>query len=58
MNSIELNIYYSLVHEGLMPSNKCKLGINFPSARITYEILNYPKFLFVLFDMSSYQHLK
>ena len=58
MNTIELNIYYSLVYEGLMPCNKCKLGINFPSARITYEIVNYPKFLFVLFDMRSYQHLK
>ena len=25
MNTIELNIYYSLVYEGLMPCNKCKL---------------------------------
>ena len=58
MNNIELNIYYSLVYDGLMPCNDCNLWNNFPTARITYQIISYPHFLFILFDMRSYQHLK
>ena len=53
-----MNIYYSLVYDGLMPCNNCNLGNNFPTARITYQIISYPNFLFILFDMRSYQHLK
>ena len=36
---------------------KCNLGKNFSSSRISYQILNYPKFLFILFDNSSYNQL-
>ena len=58
MNNIEMNIYYSLVYDGLATCNICNLGDNFPTARITYQIVNYPQFLFVLFDMRSYHGLK
>ena len=58
LNSIELNISYSLVYDGLMPCDKCNLGNNFPTSRIIYEIISYPKFLFILFDMRSYEQLK
>ena len=58
MNNIEMNIYYSLVYDGLATFNICNLGDNFPTARITYQIINYPQFLFVLFDMRSYHRLK
>ena len=58
LNSIELNISYSLVYDGLTPCDKCNLGNNFPTSRIIYEIISYPKFLFILFDMRSYEQLK
>ena len=54
MGNIELNIQYSLVYDGLTPCNKCNLGNNFPTCRILYQIISYPKFLFVLFDLRSF----
>ena len=51
-------INYPLVYDGLMTCNKCNLGKNFPSSRITYQIITYPKFLFILFDLRSYEQLK
>ena len=58
MGNIELNIHYSLVYDGLTPCNKCNLGSNFPTRRILYQIISYPKFLFILFDLRSYLQLK
>ena len=58
MNIIELTISYSLVYNGLIPYDKFNLGNNFPTSRIIYEIISYPKFLFILFDMRSYEQLK
>ena len=37
---------------------KCNLGDNFPTCNIFYTVSNYPKFLFVLFDLRSYSQLK
>ena len=58
MNNIEMIINYSLVYDGLMTCNKYNLGKNFPTSRITYQIITYPKFLFILFDLRSYEQLK
>ena len=58
MNKIEMIINYSLVYEGLMTFNNCILGKNFPTSIKTYQIINYPKFLFILFDLRSYEQLK
>ena len=40
-----------------MICDKCNLGSNFPTSRVSYKIINYPKFLFVLFDFRSYYQL-
>ena len=57
MNNIKTILQYSLVFDELMVCYTCNLGKNFPSSRISYQILNYPKFLFILFDIRSYNQL-
>ena len=57
LKNIEMNLQYTLVYDELMVCERCNLGKNFPSSRITYQILNYPQFLFILFDLRSYNQL-
>ena len=57
LNSIEDNLNVSLVYDGLMLCEKCNFGQAYPTSRIYYYIDQYPKFLFVLFDLGSYMQL-
>ena len=57
LNSIEDNLNVSLVYDGLMIYEKCNFGKAYPTSRIYYYIDQYPKFLFVLFDLGSYMQL-
>jgi hypothetical protein len=52
INNNENILNYSLVLDGLSVCEKCKYGLNTPAYRINYKIIQYPQFLFVLFDFS------
>jgi len=56
--NIETIISFKLIFNGLISCDKCKLGEEFPTCNIYYNITNYPQFLFVLFDLNSYSNLK
>ena len=57
IKNIETILSYSLIYDGLTNCEICKLGENTTSCRIYYNIINYPKYLFILFDFSSYTQI-
>ena len=57
IKNIETIFSYSLIYDGLTNCEICNLGENTPSCRIYYNIINYPKYLFILFDFSSYTQI-
>ena len=57
LNCIGDNVNVSLINVGLMPCEKYNFGQDYPISRIYYYIDQYPKFLFVLFDLGSFMQL-
>ena len=52
-------ILYNLIYEDLTKCKKYNLGKNYySSCRIFYNIINFHKYLLILFDLRSYYQLK
>lgn len=55
LSNIESILTYSLIFDGLTKCDFCNFDDNLLTCRISYEIVEYPKFLFVIFDLGSYE---
>lgn len=55
LSNIETILSYSLIFDGLVKCDFCNFEDNLLTCRISYKIIEFPKYLFVLFDLSSYQ---
>ena len=56
--SIKQILLYQLIMEGTVPCNRCDFGNDMKTAKIYYNITEYPTYLFILFDLKNHDNLK
>ena len=56
--SITQILLYQLIMEGTVPCNRFDFGNNIKTAKIYYNITEYPTYLFILFDLKNHDNLK